>query len=168
NLLRDFGIKNAGFGARYGRATGAVFDVKLREPRQQPWTTTLDGSFLRVGAMIEGEITDSQALYVSARESTIHLLLKARRDTIQQDEDISFDRYPRARDLQAKYSWRIDEANRLSLLIVGAYDATGVSFGETADLALIDPGFAGSATYERQFTSEALDWQYDDGTNRLR
>src|SRR5690606_21569003 len=102
------------------------------------------------------------------RESTIHLLLKARRDTIQQDEDISFDRYPRARDLQAKYSWRINEANRLSLLIVGAYDATGVSFGETADLALIDPGFAGSATYERQFTSEALDWQYDDGTNRLR
>ncbi|HVF15383.1 MAG TPA: hypothetical protein VNA21_00675, partial [Steroidobacteraceae bacterium] len=47
NLIRDFGIKNAGFGARYGRAIGAVFDVNLREPRQQPWTTTIDGSFLR-------------------------------------------------------------------------------------------------------------------------
>jgi hypothetical protein len=156
NLLRDFGIKNAGFGARYGRAIGAVFDVNLREPRQQPWTTTIDGSFLRVGAMIEGEITDSQALYVSARESTIHLLLKARKDTIEDEEDISFEQYPRARDLQAKYSWKINDANRLSFLVVGAYDATGVNFGDEADLALIDPGSAGSAKFERQFTSEAL------------
>jgi outer membrane receptor protein involved in Fe transport len=168
NLIRDFGIKNAGFGAPYGRATGAVFDVKLREPRQQPWTTTLDGSFLRVGAMIEGELTDSQALYVSARESTVHLLLKARRDALEDEEDITFDRYPRARDVQAKYSWRIDDANRLSLLVVGAYDATGLNFGETADLALIDPGSAGDAKFEREFLSQALNWHYDDGTNTLR
>jgi hypothetical protein len=168
NLIRDFGIKNAGFGARYGRATGAVFDVMLREPREEPWTTTLDGSFLRVGAMIEGALNDSQALYASARESTLHLLLKARRDTLAKDEDITFDRYPRARDLQAKYSWRIDDANRLSVLIVGAYDATGLNFGETADLALIDPGSAGDATFERRFVSEALNWHHDDGTNSLR
>lgn len=168
NLLRDFGIKNAGFGARYGRAVGAVFDVNLREPRQEPWTTTIDASFLRIGAMIEGEITDSQAVYLSARESTMHLLLKAREDAIEDEEDISFEQYPRARDLQAKYSWRINDANRLSFLVVGAYDATGVDFGETADLALIDPGSAGSAKFEREFMSEALNWQYDDGTNRLR
>jgi hypothetical protein len=168
NLLRDFGIKNAGFGARYGHAIGAVFDVNLREPRQQPWTTTVDASFLRVGAMLEGELTDSQALYISARESTMHLLLKARADAIEDEEDIKFEQYPRARDLQAKYSWRINDANRLSLLVVGAYDATGVSFGETADLALIDPGSAGSAKFEREFISEALNWQYDDGENRLR
>jgi TonB dependent receptor len=168
NLIRDFGIKNAGFGARYGRAIGAVFDVNLREPRQQPWTTTIDASFLRVGAMIEGELTDSQALYFSARESTMHLLLKARADTLEEEEDITFDEYPRARDLQAKYSWKINEANRLSFLVVGAYDAAGVDFGDTADLALIDPGAAGSAEFERTFTSEALNWQYDDGTHRLR
>jgi hypothetical protein len=168
NLIRDFGIKNAGFGARYGRAIGAVFDVNLREPRQQPWTTTLDGSFLRVGAMIEGQLTDSQAIYVSVRESTMHLLLKAREDSIEEEEDISFEEYPRARDLQAKYSWRVNDENRLSVLVVGAYDATGVNFGDTADLALIDPGSAGSAQFERAFTSEALNWQYDDGTNALR
>ena len=168
NLIRDFGIKNAGFGARYGRAIGAVFDVNLREPRQQPWTTTLDGSFLRVGAMIEGELTDSQALYVSARESTMHLLLKAREDTLKEEEDIAFEQYPRARDLQAKYSWRVNDENRISFLVVGAYDATGVNFGDTADLALIDPGSAGSAKFERSFASEALNWQYDDGTNKLR
>jgi hypothetical protein len=168
NLVRDFGIKNAGFGARYGRAIGAVFDVNLREPRQQPWTTTIDASFLRVGAMLEGELTESQAVYVSARESTMHLLLKAREDALEEEEDISFDQYPRSRDLQAKYSWRIDDANRLSFLVVGAYDATGIRFGDGADLALIDPGSAGSAKLERQFMSEALNWQYDDGTNRLR
>lgn len=168
NLIRDFGIKNAGFGARYGQATGAIFDVNLRDPRQQPWTTTLDASFLRVGAMVEGELTESQALYLSVRESTIHLLLKARRDTIEEEEDIRFERYPRARDLQAKYAWRINDANRLSFLVVGAYDATGLDLGETADFALIDPGSAGSAEFKREFASQGLNWTYDDGTTRVR
>ena len=168
NLIRDFGIKNAGFGARYGRATGAVFDVHLREPREQPWTRTIDASFLRIGAMFEGAISDSQALYVSARESTMHLLLKARADAIEEEEDISFDQYPRARDLQLKYSWRIDDRNRLSFLVVGAHDETGVEFGDTANLSLLDPGAAGTARFERAFASEALNWLYDDGVNRLR
>ena len=168
NLIRDFGIKNAGFGARYGRAIGAVFDVNLREPRQEAFATTVDASFLRIGGMIETELTDTQAVYVSARESLLHLLLKARDESIEEEEDIRFDQYPRARDLQAKYTWRINDTNRLSFLVVGAYDATGVSFGEGADLALIDPGSAGSAKFERQFSSEGLNWTYDDGTNRLR
>ena len=168
NLLRDFGIKTAGFGARYGRATSAVFDVNLREPRQAPWTRTIDLSFLRVGAMLEGELTDSQAMYVSFRESTLHVLLKARDEALAEEEDITFERYPRARDLQAKYAWRIDDANRVSLLLVGAYDGTGVRFGDTADLSLLDPGAAGSAKFEREFASEALTWQYDDGTTRWR
>jgi outer membrane receptor protein involved in Fe transport len=56
----------------------------------------------------------------------------------------------------------------VSLLIIGAYDATGVEFGDTSDFALIDPGSAGSAAFERQFSSEALNWQYDDGTTLWR
>lgn len=168
NLIRDFGIKNAGFGARYGGATGAVFDVHLREPRAQPWTRTLEASFLRVGAMIEGALTDSQTLYVSARESLLHLLLQVRKDSIEKEEDIRFHRYPRARDVQGKYSWKINHAHRLSVLVVGAYDATGLNVGDTADVALLDPASSGDATFEREFSSEALNGQFDDGTQRLR
>jgi hypothetical protein len=168
NLLRDFGLKNAGFGSRYGKATGAVFDVTLREPRQQPWAFTVDASFLRVGAMAEGQITDSQAMYVSVRESTVHLLLKLRADAIEEEEDISFQEYPRARDFQLKYGWQINETNRLSFLSIGAQDETEVLLGGESDIALIDPGVTGTATLSTGFVSAGLNWIYDDGVNRLQ
>jgi hypothetical protein len=168
NLLRDFGVKTAGFGSRYGKATGAIFDVALREPRQQPWEYTVDASFLRVGALAEGQITDSQSMYISARESMIHLLLKLRADAIEEEEDISFETYPRARDFQAKYSWVINEQNRFSVLAIGAQDETAVRLGGESDIALIDPGVAGEVRLKTGFGSIAANWLYDDGINRLR
>ncbi|MBC7984774.1 MAG: TonB-dependent receptor [Candidatus Obscuribacterales bacterium] len=168
NLLRDFGVKKAGFGARYGRATGAIFDVTLREPRQQPWEAIVDASFLRVGGMVEGQLTDSQAVYVSVRESLLHLLLKARADSIGEEEDIYFDDGPRARDFQAKYSWAINDNNRLSVLGIGAQDQIGVTLGGVSDIALIDPASAGSAELKTQFVSTGINWLFDNGANRLQ
>lgn len=168
NILRDFGVKTAGFGSRYGKATGAVFDVTLREPRQQPWAFTVDTSFLRVGAMAEGQITDSQAMYVSMRESMIHLLLKLRADTIEDEEDIAFKEYPRARDFQLKYGWQVNEQNRLTFLSIGAQDETEVLLGNESDIALIDPGVAGAAKLQTGFVSAGVNWVYEDGVNRLQ
>jgi len=168
NLLRDFGVKTAGFGSRYGKATGAIFDVSLREPRQQPWAYTVDASFLRIGALAEGQLTDSQALYISARESMIHLLLKLRADAIEDEEDISFREYPRARDYQIKYSWAVDAHNRLSVLGLGAQDEAEIGLGTESDIALIDPGVAGNARIKTGFNSIGVNWIYDDGVNRLR
>ena len=168
NLLRDFGLKTAGFGSRYGKATGAIFDVTLREPRQQPWAFTVDSSFLRVGAMAEGAITDRQAAYVSIRESLIHLLLKLRADTLKDEEDISFQEYPRARDFQAKYSWLVNEYNRVSFLGLGAQDSTEVLLGNESDIALLDPGSAGKARLKTGFGSVGINWIFDDTVNRLQ
>lgn len=168
NIIRDFGVKSAGFGSRYGKATGAIFDVRLREPRQQDWRYTLDSSFLRVGAFAEGSITDSQAMYVSVRESLLHLLLKLRADAIEDEEDISFDEYPRARDFQLKYSWTPDARNRVSVLALGAQDEIGIDFGGESDIALIDPGLLGEARLKTSFVSEGVNWLYDDGVNRLQ
>jgi hypothetical protein len=168
NVIRDFGVMTAGFGSRYGKATGAIFDVTLREPRQQPWAFTLDSSFLRVSAFAEGQLTDSQAMYVSVRESLLHLLLKLRADVIEEEEDITFREYPRARDFQFKYSWAIDDYNRVTFLAVGAQDQTTVSLGNESDIALIDPGVTGDAQLETRFVSEGINWLYDDGTNHLR
>lgn len=168
NLIRDFGVKTAGFGSRYGKATGAIFDVTLREPRQQPWKYTIDTSFLRVGAFAEGQITDSQAMYVSVRESMLHLLLKLRADAIEEEEDISFDKYPRARDFQLKYSWLINEQNRITFLGTGAQDEVSVGLGNESDIALIDPGLSGNARLKTRFVSEGLQWLFDNGTDRLQ
>ncbi len=74
NLIHDFGLNKAGSGALYGQANGAVFDVGLRDPKNQLIENTVDISFLRLGYLAEGAVTKSQSFYFSYRESLILLL----------------------------------------------------------------------------------------------
>ena len=170
HLLRDFGLKAAGFGSRYGQATGAVFDVSLREPRQEDLTATIDASFLRAGALLEGQVTDNQAFYISARESLVHIILEAIEgdEEIEEDEDIAINSWPRASDYQAKYTWTPNESNRVSLLAIGASDRAAVTFGGTSDAALIDPNLNGRASIDTTFNSVGLRWDYSDERNELK
>ena len=47
NLIRDFNLQAAAFDSPYGNATGGIFDVKLRDPRNQDIQTTLEASMLK-------------------------------------------------------------------------------------------------------------------------
>lgn len=98
NLIRDFGLKAAGFGSRYGRATGAVFDVSLRDPRVQPLTTTIDASMLRAGALLEGGVGETQSFYFAARASVLDKLLDAADYEPDEEDDLSFDQFPKDHD----------------------------------------------------------------------
>lgn len=168
NLLRDFGIHAAGFGANYGNATGAVFDITLREPRNQPIKTTLESSFLLVSALFEGRVSDKQAFYFSYRESLLHLVLPLldKKDQTGLD-DVGFTKYPRARDWQFKHTVNANDYNRISFLALGSQDSTGVNFGQNSDVALIDPGSTGVASISTKFNSQGLKWDFEKGTNEL-
>jgi outer membrane receptor protein involved in Fe transport len=98
DLLRDFGVHTAGFGARYGNATGGLFDIRLREPRRQPLRTTAELSFLRAGLMVESGLGESQSFFASYRESLIGLAMRSQADAMEKDEDLRFNTYPQARD----------------------------------------------------------------------
>ncbi|MGI9288087.1 MAG: TonB-dependent receptor plug domain-containing protein [Pseudomonadales bacterium] len=170
HLIRDFGLKAAGFGSRYGQATGAVFDVSLREPLSQDLTTTIDASFLRAGVLLEGRVTENQAFYVSVRESLVHLILEAIEgdEDLKDEEDIEINSWPRSDDYQAKYSWTPNENNRVSLLALGASDRAALSLGSNSDDALIDPGSTGRASLDTKFNSVGLRWDYRDDNNELK
>jgi hypothetical protein len=168
NLISEFGLQAAGFGARYGRATGAVFDVTLREPRVQPLTTTIDASLLRAGGLLEGRITDTQSFYIAARASVIDQILKASDYEPDEDDDLSIEQFPQDRDFQAKYSWDIDEHNQLSISALGAWDRAAATFGRASDDALIDPGSSGKASLDTQFISQGVRWSYQDERNELQ
>lgn len=168
NLISEFGMKAAGFGARYGRATGAVFDVTLRDPRNQPLTTTIDASLLRAGALLEGRITDNQAFYVAARASVIDQILKASDYKPDEEDDITFKQFPQDRDFQAKYTWDINDHNQLSVLALGAWDKAAVDFGGRSDQGLIDPGSTGRSSLDTSFISQGVRWRYLDEVNTLQ
>ncbi|MBM0107387.1 TonB-dependent receptor [Steroidobacter sp. S1-65] len=168
NLIRDFGLKAAGFGSRYGRATGAVFDVSLRDPRIQPLRTTIDASILRAGAMIEGGVGKNQSFYVAARSSVIDKLLDASDYEPDEEDDLSFDQFPKDHDYQMKYLWRLGSRHRLEASAIGARDEAAATFGARSDDALLDPGTVGRASIDREFSSQAVRWIFDGGAHRLQ
>ncbi len=89
-----------------------MFDVSLRDPRVQPLRTTIDASMLRAGALLEGGVGETQSFYVAARASVIDKLLDAVDYEPDEEDDLTFDQFPKDHDYQAKYLWRLGSHHR--------------------------------------------------------
>lgn len=164
NLIRDFDLYPAAYGNRYSQATGAVIDVSLRDPRNQPLQTTLDYSFLRTGVFLESGITDNQAIYFSYRRSLIDLYL----DTGDEEEGIVIKEPPVADDYQLKYVLNQSDTSKWSLVMAGASDKAKANFTESSSEAAEDPDFLGPAELTQRFDSQGLVWDLafeDSGAN---
>ena len=156
NLIQDFALHPAAFGSEYGNATGGIFDVKLRDPRQQDIETTIDLSMLKSGFMVEGETFDDQAFYVSYRRSQIHLFLPEG----EEDEGYTIFKAPVSDDYQAKYQWLIGDAHKLTFSASGASDTGGVNISEESEDGRIDPDSVGDLKITTKFDSQSISWQY--------
>ena len=158
NLIQDFALHPAAFGSEYGNATGGIFDVKLRDPRQQDIETTIDLSMLKSGFMVEGETFDDQAFYVSYRRSQIHLFLPESEE--EDDEGYTIFKAPVSEDYQAKYQWLIGDAHKLTFNASGASDTGGVNISERSEEGRIDPDSIGDLKITTKFDSQSISWQY--------
>lgn len=159
NVVQDFALHPAAFGSQYGNATGGVFDVKLRDPRNQDLTTTVDWSLLKTGIMVEGGITDDQAFYFSYRRSLIHLFIEEGEED-EDDPGISFFKAPVSDDYQGKYQWLIGDKHKLTFSATGASDAGGLSIASNSEAGRVDPDFIGDLEIKSRFDSQNISWQY--------
>ncbi len=162
-ILHDFQMYSAGFGPEYTGATGAVFDVTLREPENKPIETTLDVSMLRSGVFVEGAVTENSAFYLSARRSLIDLFIQ---EEDEPEDGIRIKEAPRDTDYQFKYAWNIDDNHRLSFSANGATDKAEAELTEEADFVASNPDFAGDARLEDKYSGQSLLWEFngDEGT----
>ena len=156
NLIQDFSLHPAAFGSEYGNATGGIFDVKLRDPRQQDLTTTIDLSMLKSGFMLEGETFEEQAFYISYRRSQIHLFLP---EGTEEDGYTVF-KPPVSEDYQGKYQWLIGDSHKLTLSASGASDTGGINISENSESGKLDPDSIGDFKITTKFDSQNLSWQY--------
>jgi len=156
NLVRDFSLHPAAFGSEYGNATGGVFDVKLRDPRNQDLETTIDISMLKSGIMMEGGVSENSAFYLSYRRSQIHLFLPED----EEDEGYTIFDAPISDDYQAKYQWLLGDAHKLTFSAAGASDSGGVNISANAEDGRIDPDSIGDLAISSRFDSQSLSWQY--------
>jgi hypothetical protein len=159
NVIHDFDLLAAGYPAEYGGATGAVFDITLRRPKQQPLQTVFDYSFLKTGIFFEGGITDDQAFYFSYRRSLLDLYLEEDEE-LEDEEGVTLRQLPVSTDYQGKYVWQVDSAHTLTVQVLGAGDEY------SAEDALIDPDVIGDQSLNQNFNSQGLVWDgyYRDGS----
>jgi hypothetical protein len=156
NVVRDFTLEPAAFGSHYGNATGGVFDVKLRDPRNQELTTTVDMSLLKASAMIEGGIAENHAFYLAYRRSLIHLFLPEG----DEDEGYTIFKAPVSDDYQGKYQWLVGDKHKLTFTITGASDAGGINISAASEAGRVDPDSIGDLKIKTQFDSQSASWQY--------
>jgi len=156
NVVRDFSLHPAAFGSQYGNATGGIFDVQLRDPKNQELTTTIDASLLKTGIMLEGGITEDQAFYFSYRRSLLHLFLPEG----EEDEGYTIFKAPVSDDYQGKYQWLIGDEHKLTFTVTGASDVGGINISAASEQGRVDPDAIGDLKLKERFDSQAISWQY--------
>lgn len=160
NLIHSFDLYPAAFSSQYANATGAIIDVRLRDPRNQELTTTFDASFLGTGLLLESRLSENQAAYVSYRRSLIDLFIRDPEDIEDEGSGVELEQIPVSDDYQFKYVWGVSPQHQLTVLAMGASDRVGATFRNDSNLALRDPDLAGPASLETRFDSQGVIWDW--------
>jgi len=156
NVVQDFSLHPAAFGSQFGNAIGGVFDIKLRDPRNQDLSTTVDFSLLKTGVMVESGVGEDQAFYLSYRRSLLHLFLPEG----EEDEGYTIFKAPVSDDYQAKYQWLIGDNHKLTFTATGASDVGGLNISSASEAGRVDPDVIGDLEIQSQFDSQGVSWQY--------
>jgi len=166
-IIQDFQLYSASYGTSYSNATGAVFDVSLRNPKYQPLKTTLDFTMFNAGIFTEGQLTENTAFYFSARKSTLPLFFEEGEELEDDDGEltgVTVNQAPDDHDYQGKLIWDMNHNNMFTFSFTGAEDSAKANFNQRAELALKNPEYQGDATFSRGFNSQNILWDhYGDG-----
>ena len=165
NILKSFSLYASGYGPAYANVTGGVFDIALRDPKNQPLTATLDLSFLRSGIFLESAITEHSAAYFSARKSNLALFNQKGSSS----GDVVIERPPRDNDYQFRYVWNVADNQQITLGATGATDSLGLNVEQGAQVAAEYPWLTGDTRSDTRYNNQTLAWDFTESSGpRLR
>ncbi|MCA9532866.1 MAG: TonB-dependent receptor [Myxococcales bacterium] len=159
-LLEGIDFYPGNFSSRYGRRTGGILEVSLRDPATDRFHGLIEASAIDLSFIAEGPITENFSIAVAARRSLIDLVFDA-----VVPEDIGVVAAPVYYDYQLFTSWRPNPRDRLRLLFYGSSDRFALniedSFGD-------DPAARGTASLTSRFFNQQLIWdrQVDSRTEQ--
>ncbi len=156
-LLHDFHLESGAFGAQYGNATGGVFSATLRDPKMQDIGGEAELSLLQMSALVEGAITDDQAFYLAARQSTVQLFIKSGDEL---DDGVKIYQPPKSSDYQARYLFQLSPEQKLTLTLTGASDSARANISKTSEQGRTDPESVGDLRIDTAFANQQLSYQY--------
>jgi hypothetical protein len=165
NILKSFNLYASGYGPEYANVTGGVFDIVLRDPKNQPPTATVDLSFLRSGIFLESAITEHSAAYLSARVSNLHLFVNSGSSS----GNVVIERPPKDNDYQFRYVWNVTDHQKITLGASGATDSLGLDLEQGSQVTAEYPYLTGASRSDMRYNNQTLAWDFADPSGpRLR
>jgi TonB family protein len=120
------------FSPEYGRATGGIVDVHLKELRPRRLSGYVDVSVLDAGLYLEAPLGDRGGIAVAARRSYLDAILKA---AVPSDASVSLVTAPVYYDAQLLANYRLTPAHDLRAMAFAADDRLAVLFKDPADFS---------------------------------
>ena len=147
-LLDGFNLMLSNFGVRYGRATGGILQIDVRDPRSDGIHAHLDINVIDASASIEGPISRQLSVAFAVRRSYIDTILGALNIP-------GLGVAPAYYDYQAIVAWHPDSENRFRLLMYGSDD-------QFVPVGRQDPNAQGGPQFglDTQFHRVQLEWRH--------
>jgi len=112
DYVRETSFSSGGFGAKHGDRLSSVLTIDLKDGRTDHWGGKATVSATQFGLNVEGPTGADGSLVFSARRSYLDLIFKA----------ANFSFIPEYWDFLARANYRLDQANTLTILGIGAID----------------------------------------------
>jgi TonB family protein len=165
-VLSSIDFYPGNFSPSYGRATGGIIDVRIKELRPERVRGYADVSILDTGVYLEIPLGRDGGLALAGRRSYIDAILSA---ALPADAGISFNTAPRYYDYQLLGNYRPAPAHSLRLFVFGSDDRLEAIFANPGDL---DPSVGGNdLNSSTTFFRVAADYRFVPSTrfeNSLR
>ncbi|HEY7865468.1 MAG TPA: iron transporter [Psychromonas sp.] len=165
NVIQDFQLFPAGFGVQYSGATGAVFDIRLRDPENKKISTKLTASLFRAGIFVESGITENSAFYLSVRKGLLQYFVP--KDDEADEDGFRLASPPEDGDYQFKYKWDMHPNHSLTVTVAGANDYVEAEFTDISEMSQRNPDFGGLAVIDKQYDSFGGNYEYVGGGGSL-
>ncbi|HVV49792.1 MAG TPA: TonB-dependent receptor, partial [Polyangia bacterium] len=131
-VIDDIEFVPGNFSPEYGRATGGIVDVHLKELKPKRVGGYFDVSVLDAGLYLEAPLGDRGGVAVAVRRSYLDAILKA---AVPSDASVSLVTAPVYYDAQLLANIRLTPAHDLRAMVFGADDRLAVLFKDPADFS---------------------------------
>jgi outer membrane receptor protein involved in Fe transport len=120
------------FSSEYGRATGGIVDVHLKELKPKRVGGYVDVSVLDAGVYLEAPLGDRGGIAVAVRRSYLDAILSA---AVPSDASVNLVTAPVYYDAQLLANYRLTPAHDLRAMAFGADDRLAILFKNPADFS---------------------------------
>ncbi|MEO1272073.1 MAG: TonB family protein, partial [Myxococcota bacterium] len=129
-MIESIDFYPGNFSAYYGRATGGVLDVNLRELDPKQWHGYTDINLFDAGVFLQAPITDDLSIAVAARRSYIDFVIEA---VVPDNTGINIIAAPAYYDWQILADWRPSLDHKLKVFVFGSSDTFRLLFDDPAE-----------------------------------